>query len=107
LDRKVKVKSEIAPVFKNHAMKTYRVCGGKAPHTSILAISGCESMFLPGRIQPYPLDRRLCGPQSRSELRDKEINLCRESNLRYSAHSLVTLLIELTLLISNIKTPKN
>jgi len=54
--------------------------------------------LIPGEIW-YPLDRRRCGPQSRSECRgvdEKSLPCsCWVSNLGRTAHSLVTILTEL------------
>jgi hypothetical protein len=59
---------------------------------------------LPSRKEPqYPLDRRLGVPQSWSGHGGKEKNSCPcwESNSGHPTHSLVTILIELTWLITS------
>jgi hypothetical protein len=68
---KVEVKVELSLCLtKHHAMKTLGEWRYSSTHTFTSALDGGEWLashlgrFTPGKDPRYPLDRRLCGPQS-------------------------------------------
>jgi hypothetical protein len=60
------------------------------------------TLYIRGKNPKYPLDRKLCGPQNRYGRCGEEEDPCPywESNLGRPARSLVTILTELSLILS-------